>query len=83
MPPPTNVPAIQLQAAVRGHKDRATIKARNSWMEDLSKGGKLTPRALGDANGELGSAWRVLSFQWRMNFQSSSGWDGLAPSRPS
>ena len=60
MPPPTNVPAIQLQAAVRGHKDRATIKARNSWMEDLSKGGKLTPRALGDANGELGSRPRAL-----------------------
>ena len=43
-----------------GHKDRATIKARNSWMEDLSKGGKLTPRALGDANGELGSRPRAL-----------------------
>ena len=58
MAPP--VPALPIQAAFRGHQDRTKLKARAAWMGDLSQGESLTPRTLGDVNGEVASRPRAL-----------------------
>ena len=58
--PAAGVPAVPIQAAFRGHRDRTQLKARSSWIADVAQGDALTPRALGDVNGETGSRPRAL-----------------------
>ena len=57
-PSDSGVPALPIQAAFRGHRDRTQLKAKASWMADV--GDALTPRALGDVNGETGTRPRAL-----------------------
>ena len=60
MSEPADVPALPIQAAFRGHRDRTQLEAKRSWMADVAQGDALTPRALGDVNGETGSRPRAL-----------------------
>ena len=55
-----DMPALPIQAAFRGHRDRTQLNAKSTWMADVAQGDALTPRALGDVNGETGSRPRAL-----------------------
>lgn len=40
--------ATLIQAAVRSHQTRADMELRSSWLDQISRRGKLTPRDLGE-----------------------------------